>query len=93
MNDQSELAPICDAALDDMRQEDCDRAQKAFEHWATRVEKNDTLNRLEACRGWHAGVEYQERLNRMEIAALTSSVAELERENKRLWTLIQCGQA
>ena len=84
---------LSDIAYDEMRQEELDQAQQAFEKWATRIEKHDTLNRSECARGWHAGVEYQERLQRMEIAQMASDLNHLQSENQRLWKLLQGSHA
>ena len=90
MNDQS--IPV-DAAFDDMRQEELDKYAQAFEKWADRIEKHDVMNRFEASRGWHGAIDYLTPIHSLEVGKLESDVAELQRENKRLWNLLQCGQA
>ncbi len=84
---------MTDARFDDQRQEELDKHANAFEKWADRIEKHDVINRYEASRGWHAAVDYLNDIHSLEVGKLESDVAELQRENKRLWNLLQCGQA
>lgn len=89
----AKLAALIDARIDDLRQAELDEYANAFEKWADRIEKSDVMNRYEASRGWHAAIDYLSGIHNQEVGKLESDVAELQRENKRLWNLLQCGQA
>ena len=84
---------MTDARFDDLRQEELDKAQIAFEKWADRIEKHDVMNRFEASRGWHGAIDYLTPIHNADVAQYLADIDALRRENQRLWTLLQCGQA